>query len=364
MCGAVAAEVREMKYRRWLSLFLFAAFATPASAQHADYKIVTASERGTYIQIGRDLSRFVAPDADISLEVLPSAGSAENVRRLRYEQGVKFALVQSDVYQAFLDLAAAGHADASALIRPLRVVMPLYNEEIYFIVRADSDLQYVHQIRGARINAGAQGSGTALTTSTLYRLMFNEGLPPTATFMSNEDALVKLLTDKSLDVVAVVAGQPARLLAEMKPEARDYVRLLKFDPEAPASKAALKTYFLATVRASSYPNLLTEDLPGITVKAFLVTFDYEAEATQIQMTRFARSLCRNFDALQKHGHPKWKEVELALPDLGRGWSYYRPTARELRSCIAASKAPAAAAAAPRRPAAACTQQEAILGLCK
>ena len=76
--------------------------------------------------------------ADIALEVLPSAGSSENVQRLREEPGVKFAIVQSDVFQAFLDQAAAGNAKAGNMIRPLRVIMPLYNEEIYFIARADS----------------------------------------------------------------------------------------------------------------------------------------------------------------------------------------------------------------------------------
>ena len=77
----------------------------PATHAAVDYKIVTASERGTYIQIGNDLARFVAPDADIALQVLPSKGSADNVNRLRYDTGVKFAIVQSDVYQAFLDLS-------------------------------------------------------------------------------------------------------------------------------------------------------------------------------------------------------------------------------------------------------------------
>ena len=186
-----------------------------------DLKIVTASARGTYIQIGRDIASIVAPPADIELDVLPSAGSAENVRRLRYEPGVKFAIVQSDVYQAFLDQAAAGNAEANKIIRPLRVIMPLYNEEIYFIVRTDSDLNYIHEIKGARINAGELGSGTALTTTTLYRLMFNEPIAEAnASFLTNEDALVKLITDKSLDVVAVIAGQPAKLLVDMKPEAR------------------------------------------------------------------------------------------------------------------------------------------------
>ena len=137
-----------------------------------EYKIVTASERGTYIKIGADLAKMVAPSADIELSVLPSAGSAENVRRLRYESGVKLALVQSDVYQAFLDIAAGGNLEARDIIRPLRVVMPLYNEEIYFIVRADSELNHIHEIQNAKINAGEAGSGTALTSATLYRLMF------------------------------------------------------------------------------------------------------------------------------------------------------------------------------------------------
>ena len=51
-----------------------------AALAAAEYKIVTASARGTYIQIGRNLAEFVAPQADIALEALPSAGSAENVR--------------------------------------------------------------------------------------------------------------------------------------------------------------------------------------------------------------------------------------------------------------------------------------------
>lgn len=327
-----------------------------AALPTAQYKVVTASERGTYIQIGRDLGRFVAPDADIVLEALPSAGSAENVRRLRFEPGVKLALVQSDVYQAFLDQAAGGNAEAANMIRPLRVVMPLYSEEIYFIARADSPLEYVHEIENMRINVGPIGSGTALTTTTLYRAMFSAPIPDDkASFLSNEDALVKLITDRSLDVVAVIAGQPAKLLTDMKPESRQYIKLLKFDPAHPTSPAALGTYFPATARASSYPNLLAADVPTLSVKAYLVTYDFSLPATEYYLRRFARSLCRNFGNLQKAGHPKWREVDLALPTLGRGWSYYGPVEKELRSC--------ARSTGLDRPARACSQQERVLGLC-
>ena len=334
-----------------------------AAVAAVNYTIVTASERGTYIKIGRDLAEFVAPFADIKLDVLPSAGSAENVRRLRYEPDVKIGLVQSDVYQSFLDIASGGNWAARDLIQPLRVIMPLYNEEIYFIVRADSERNYIHEIKNAKINAGESGSGTALTSATLYRLMFGEPMPDAgASYLSNEEALAKLVTDKTIDVVAVVAGQPAKLLVDMKPESRKLIKLLKFDPNQPSSEAVLKTYFRASVRASNYPNLLTADIPGLAVKAFLVTYDFHLKETESHLRNMARSLCQNFSTLQEKGHPKWREVALELPDLGRGWFYYTPTMRELRSCIAAASK--LGTRVKLQPAKACPQQERILGLCK
>ena len=330
----------------------------------AEFKIVTASERGTYIQIGRNLADLVAPQADISLEVLASAGSAENVRRLRYEPGVKLALVQSDVYQAYLDQGASGNASARDMINPLRLIMPLYNEEIYFIVREDSPLNYIHELKDVRINAGELGSGTALTTSTLYRLMYNTAIPEAnASFLSNEEALMKLTTDKSIDAVAVIAGQPAKLLADMKPEARKFIKLLKFDASQPSSQEALKTYVQSTVRASSYPNLLSEDIPGLAVKAYLVTYDFALKNTEVYLRRFARSLCQNFSTLQEKGHPKWREVEMALPNPGRGWIYYPATAAELRACTT-SRASTTPSRPRPAPANLCSQQGQILGLCK
>jgi TRAP transporter TAXI family solute receptor len=329
-----------------------------APAASAAYKIVTASERGTYFAIGTDLAKFVAPTADIDLEVLPTAGSAANIRLLRYEPGVKFAVVQADVYQAFVDRASAGNPEAGAIIRPLRVILPLYNTEIHYIVRADSELNYLHDIRNAKINGGLLGSGAALITHTLYRMMFGGPIPESnAGYLAMEEALVKLIGDKSVDVVVVAAGQPAPLIANMKPEAQKFIKLLKFDPNHPLSKAALTTYTYATVRTSSYPNLLTEDFTTIAVGAYLVTYDYNMQGTVASLSRFGRSLCQNFSKLQAEGHPKWREVSLTLPELGPGWIYYQPTTREIRNCVADKTKVRA------KPAKICSPEERILGLC-
>lgn len=354
--------------RRLIPLLLTLSLLPAVAQAKAEFKIVTASERGTYIQIGRDLAKYIAEPADISLEVLPSKGSADNVARLRDEPGVKFALVQSDVYQAFLDQAASGNRSAGRIIRPLRVVMPLYNEEIYFVARADSPLNYIHEIKDKKLSIGPVGSGTALSATTLYRLMFNQPLPEAnATYVSNEEALIKLTTDKSVDVAVIVAGQPAKLFADMKPEARQFIKLLKLDDKAAEARRAVETYYPATIRPSSYPNWITEEVPTLTVKAFLVTYDYNLQHTTRYLNAFAESLCQNFDQLQAQGHAKWKEVKLELPTLGKGWSYYPPMERTMRNCIAQRTAQTssrpAAAAGPAAPARACTQQEKVLGLC-
>lgn len=335
------------------------------AATRAQYKIVTASERGTYIQIGRDLAKWVADPAEIELEVLPSKGSAENVQRLRYEPGVKLALVQSDVYQALLNQATLGNRSARQIIRPLRVILPLYDEEIYFVTRADSPLTSIHQMKDKKINVGPVGSGTALSATTLYRMMFDQVLPDAnASYLSNEEALLKLTGDKSIDVVVIVAGQPAKLFADMKPEARQLIKLLRLDDKAPETLRATKTYFPAIIRHTNYPSWLTEDVPTLTVKAFLVTYDYNLQMTQTYLNSFAQSFCMNFDNLQSYGHPKWKQVTLELPPLGKGWAYYPPMERVLRACIAnrakTASSPAAAAAASAKK---CSQQEKVLGLC-
>ena len=339
-------------------LAISAALLVPCSAAQAAaaYKIVTADTRGTYHAIAGDLAKFVAPGADIPLEPMPTSGSAENIKLLRFEPGVKLAIVQADVYQAFVDRAAKANPEASRIIRPLRVILPLYNTEIHYVARADSSLNYLHDIKNAKINGGLVGSGAAFITHTLYRMMFASAIPePNASYLPNAEALVKLITDKSVDVAVVAAGQPAPIIANMKPEAQKYIKLLKFDPAHPTSKQPLSIYSPATVRAGSYPNILSEDFTTISVGAFLVTYDFNMQGTVEYLTRFARSLCRNFSVLQEKGHPKWREVQLALPALNEGWTYYGPTAREIRSCLAGQK--------PAAPAKACAAEEKILGLC-
>jgi TRAP-type uncharacterized transport system substrate-binding protein len=196
-----------------VALGITCVFNTDAALARAEYKIATGPEQATSFRVGRDLGKWVAPAADMDLVALPSGGSLENIQRLRYEAGVKFALVQSDVYQSLVERAATGDKPTEQLIKPLRVILPLYDEEIYFVARADAPFNYIHEIKDQHINVGPQQSDSALTAATLYRTVFGERITDDhVSNFSNEEALIRLVTDRSVDVVVLVAGQPSKLL--------------------------------------------------------------------------------------------------------------------------------------------------------
>lgn len=306
-----------------------------------EYKILTGAESGTYHTIGRDLAKLVAPGADIKLQVVATGGSVANTHLLVTEPGAKLAIIQAGVLQAIANGAEAGSAEAREQAKSLRVVMPLFATELHYLVRADSEMNYLHDIKNAKINVGGVGGDGGPATQAIYRMLFGQAIPEkNVSVDSNEAALVKLVIDKTTDVV-VASGQPAPLIANMKPGANKFVKLLKFDVNQPLGMQVTGAYLPATINAASYPNLLAENLTTVAVSAYLVTFDFTVKDTANTLARFARQLCQSLPTLQALGHPKWQEVSLNLPTLGKGLSYYGPTEKELRACTASQPQEAA-----------------------
>ena len=347
-----------------LSLALVTA-AAPAAPILADYRIVTGGTTGTYYAFGQNLANLVARPANIALEAVSSSGSVQNVRDMRYREKVKFALVQSDVYQAYVRLAAQGDKEAQDLIGPLRVVLPLYLEEIHVLVRADSPLHYVDELRGKMLYIGPDGSGAALTASTLYGLMFDGARPERVDFPGATDAAsgykqaLNALLDRDgrVDAVVFVAGQPVSQLVVDAELGRKYYRLLGVRAEEPAMREALKVYYPATILRDSYA-WLGADVQTLAVKAYLITYDYPQDFNRRAIAAFARSLCDNYATLHAQGHPKWQQVawspqQPALEPLKAGWQYYSVTEPILSGCSGGGNGNAA-----------CSSDRRLLGLCR
>lgn len=355
-----------MTFRLLICILIFwvPIFAISATKKTVKYHIVTGPERSSTMQMGQDLATLLGED--LNFDALTSTGSAENVKRLFAESGVLLALVQSDFYQALQQEALNGSAEAKKIAQGLRVVMPLNTEELYFVVRTNSPINYVHEIKNKRINVGPLGSGSALSATMLYRKMFGYSInEKNISYLDNESALLKLATDSSVDVVVIVESQPAKIFAEMKPEAKQYIKLLQLQKWLPESKEALSRYRSSTILASSYPDFLTEDVEAFATESLLMTVDAKSEKNQQAILRFAQSVCQKMNILKKDGHAKWKDLSSDLVPSSINWTYYTPTKKILANC------PDNALPSSNKPtpvvnpqSSNCTQNSRVLGLCQ
>ena len=95
------------------------------------------------------------------------------------------------------------------------------------------------------------------------------------------EALAKLVTDKSIDVAVVAAGQPAPIITGMKPEAQKLIKFLKFDPNHPASKAALKVYDLSVFSVKMLGRMIVGDLSWKNLSGPITIADYAGQSAKL-----------------------------------------------------------------------------------
>ena len=363
----------------WMAKVLLCAGLLAAAASAPAEIIVTGGKTGTYYQIGNNLKDIVAP----TLEVRESKGSWANVEELSQTKGVGLAIVQSDVYAAFVYLRDSPQVPRETrrqyaqLLANLRVFMPLYREEIHFLVRKDSPLEYIHQIKGARIWMDAEKSGTYLTALNIYSKMFNERPKIVAPFLNptvtgddegtkTRRSALMVLSDPDyykdfpkMDVMVLVGGQPLKLLAANIP---DNLKLLKFDPNHATSAKLAQDYRRADIQKANYPllNIADASQPSLSVDSYLITANFSDPGRRQFVAALADRFCEKFDELQAKGHPKWKALTwkpgAPLPALGAGWQYSTRAKERLSRCRSQE------AAAP--PPSACKPQDRFAGLCR
>ena len=352
-----------------------AAFSLAAGAE----SIVTGGKTGTYYAIGTNLRDFVNP----SLEVKDSKGSWANVEDMSRTKGVTLAIVQSDVYSAFVQLRdskevpEATRREYAQLLANLRVFMPLYKEEIHFLVRKDDPIEFIHQIKGRPLWMDLEKSGTYLTALNIYSKLFQERPNSVEPFINTtatgEDdgtkrrrSALMALSDPAyykaypkIDVMVLVGGQPLSLLEKNIPA---NLKLLKFDPTQPGSAKVLQDYQKAAIQKTSYPllNIAGSESPSLAVDSYLITANFADPQRNQFVKDFADQFCAKFSVLQERGHAKWKSLTWqpgsALPPLAAGWQYSDKVKEGLANC----KTNSPVAAKPS----ACSPQDRVTGLCR
>ncbi len=296
---------------RFLFLIALASGACSSAAMAKPIGLVTGPETGTYIAIGRDIAA-AGREAGIPIEVKPSLGSIDNLRRMSTRtESAGLGLVQSDVL-SFLKRSQS--PESQSIASKIRLVAPMYAEEVHLL--ANRAVANVSDLSGKRIVVGTEGSGSMLTALNLFGRL---GVKPGTLYkVAPPEAVVAVLTGQA-DAAIIVGGAPMKLFKNMEEMGRvpssaeaQALQQIQFLPlDDPRLR---EDYEAATLSRAKYA-FLEKDVPTVAVHAMLVAYDFTLKDEPYYHARCAElgRLGAALRAYQQHlpngAHPKWREVD-------------------------------------------------------
>ena len=279
------------------------------SAQTFERNIMTGGPQGTYVKVGRDIAALGA-ECGLELNVVESAGSLENFVGVRNRRNTQFGIVQSDVLE-YLKTFEANDPEVQKAVKGVRIMFPLYNEEIHVLAR--TDIAGVKDLAGKKVAVGKKDSGTFLTATLIMDIL--QVKAGARLDINPDEALPKLLSGE-IDAFFYVAGAPAALFSG------DTIDKTKFHLVPITEAPLLATYTLSRIEAGTY-SFQDKPVDLIAVKAVMMTYDYDVKRNAYHrdscrtVSDFSNLIVTGLDKLKATGHPKWKTVDLtALPP---GW---------------------------------------------
>jgi TRAP transporter TAXI family solute receptor len=283
--------------------------------------LLTGPTTGTSFQFGQDIAR-VARSVGLEILVKESEESIDNIQRLVSRENAALGIVQSDVLGF---LSRSEDPDVRRISERLRVVFPLYHEEVHLLARRE--IRRFEDLDGTRVVVGTKGSDHWLTSNHLLRMI---GIKPTERIeLPPPEGASAVLRGKA-DALVYVGDKPVKLFTTFQELQKNQqfappVRAVHFVPLTHPSM--LQEYAAATIGPDDYP-WLSEAIPTVAVKAVLISFDFSSRGNPSyqkrcdQLAKLGAAIREGFTgrshsskSLQRSGHPKWREVDLNQ-DLG------------------------------------------------
>lgn len=245
-----------------------------------DLTFGTGGTSGTYYPLGGELSTIFEDNVDgLTVNYVESGASAENLGKI-YQGEWQLGFTQSDT----ANNAVNGELEDldGTKIDNVGWMASLYPEAAHIIVRKDSGIESVKDLKGKKIAVGDAGSGTrAISDAILDAAGIGESdyTPEITDFGASTD----MLADKQIDATIFVVGTPVAGLTQLA--ATTDVRLLGLEEKTTSAieeDSGAESY---DIPADAY-DFLKEDVPTVSVFASLVaSTDQVSEDTAYNMTK-------------------------------------------------------------------------------
>jgi uncharacterized protein len=210
--------------------------------------IGTASPGGTYFVYGEGLARLLTRELKTTVWARPTEGPTENIRLIEAGE-IQLGFVTLGVAQQAWN--GTGEWTNAKRFRTMRAVFPMYDTPFQFVALRDRAILSVADLSGKRVGIGPSGGTTGTYMPEIFKALGMDAQLQTGTWSE----LASMLSEGSLDALAVGAGVPFPSFAEV--ERKSKVRYLPLAPsEIVALRLALPELGPSVVAAGTYPSLL------------------------------------------------------------------------------------------------------------
>ena len=237
---------------------LFAATALAAgcirSGSSGRLRLAAGDPGGLYLAFAEILAKQMKSRyPDITVEVLPTEGTVENLSRLRSGD--------VDLGLALADVAERDATTGPAATAP-QAVARVYENYLQVIVREDAAVQQISDLQARRVSIGPRGSGAAATSQVLFE---SAGLHIRVDMLNYrlKDGLARL-KDGGVDALVWSGGVPTPAVAEL--DTQIPIRMLDIGQvAAPMSRLAGYPYAVRLVPTCEYvpPGIRSIGVPDL-----------------------------------------------------------------------------------------------------
>ena len=228
--------------------------------------IATGGTAGTYYPIGGAIAEVLNKNG-MNASAQSTGASVANINMLKDKQ-VEIAIVQNDI--TYYAINGEEMFKDGGKIENLSGIASLYPETCQFIVREDSGIKMITDLKGKRVAVGAAGSGAEANARQIleaYGITYDDVDEQFLSFAEGSYAL----KDGTVDAAFVTAGYPTASVQDIASQHK--IRLLPVGDEQVKKLAEKYPFYTKTkIPAGTYQGF-DQDVESVSVMAILVAND-------------------------------------------------------------------------------------------
>lgn len=228
--------------------------------------IATGGTAGTYYPIGGAIAEVLNKNG-MNASAQSTGASVANINMLKDKQ-VELAIVQNDI--TYYAINGKEMFEDSGKVENLRGIASLYPETCQFVVREDSGIKSINDLKGKRVAVGAAGSGAEANARQIleaYGITYEDINEQFLSFAEGSYAL----KDGTVDAAFVTAGYPTASVQDIA--SQNKIRLLPIGDEQIKKLSEKYPFYTKTVVPAGVYQGFDEEIQTVSVMAILVAND-------------------------------------------------------------------------------------------